>query len=129
MSVIAVKDGPPIRWAIDNLIRVCKPDLLFLSTEKSDLAALAELRVRVVRFRRTGNVSSTRIRDSIASGKGSWMRLTGRSVTKWILEHDGVGRICRAYQAAAAPAEGPRAVGPSRDSSGHRARTLRRGSR
>lgn len=98
VHVVALNDGKSESWAIDNLIRKCKPEVVFLSTEKSDLAELVEGRVRVVRFKRTGDVSSTRIRDSIAAGSQDWKRWTGRSVARAILELDGVRRIRKAYQ-------------------------------
>lgn len=110
VRVVTLRDGPSESWAIDELIRKCKPDLLLLSTEKRGLADLAERRVRVVRFRRTNAVSSSRIRDLIAAGPGNWKALTGASVSRWIEEHDGLRRIRRTYglpQAAASDRSGP----------------------
>ena len=98
VRVVTLRDGPSYRWAIRNLARRCAPDLLFLSTERRRLATLASKLVRVVRFRRTGRVSSTQLRDSMAAGRQDWMRLTGTSVVQWILAHDGVGRVQRSYQ-------------------------------
>jgi cytidyltransferase-like protein len=100
VRVIPLKDGTSEAWAIDNLIRKCQPDMLILSTEKSHLSDLARARLRVIRFSRTGSVSSTRIRDSIAAGDDRWKRLTGKSVVRLILQFDGVRRIQRAYGAA-----------------------------
>jgi len=97
VRVVALNDGESRSWAIDNLIRKCKPDVLFLSTEKEDLIDLVGSRVRVVRFKRTGGISSTRIRDAIASGDHVWKNWTGKSVTKSILELDGIRRIRKAY--------------------------------
>lgn len=99
VRVVAVKDGRSMRWAVENLLRACRPDVVFLSTEREGLARLATRRVRVVRFRRTGKISSTRIRASIAAGRSDWERLTGRSVVRWILEHNGVAKVHRAYAA------------------------------
>lgn len=119
VRVVALRDGPSIEWAVGHLIRTCRPDLIFLSTERNRIAAAAERRVRVVRFRRTGNVSSTRIRDSIAAGRGDWKDLTGRSVVRWIVAHDGIARIRRAYGtlrrvAARGPVAAPLRPGPTR---------------
>ncbi|MGA7476507.1 MAG: adenylyltransferase/cytidyltransferase family protein [Thermoplasmata archaeon] len=97
VRVVALPDGKSESWAIDNLIRKCHPEMLILSTEKSHLAALAEQRLPVVRFRRTGKVSSTQIRDSLAAGDGRWKTLTGKSVVKLVGELDGTRRIRRAY--------------------------------
>lgn len=98
VRVLPLADGPSLTWSIDHLIRACQPDVVFLSTERNQLARLTARKVRVVRFRRTGGISSTRIRDSIAVGRADWERLTGRSVVRWILRHDGVARIRRAYK-------------------------------
>lgn len=97
VRVVTVKDGRSESWAVDNLVRKCHPDRLYLSTERNTLADLAQERVHVVRFPRTGSVSSTRIRDAIASGRESWKRLTGKSVARMIEELDGVRRIQVAY--------------------------------
>lgn len=95
VRVVTVRDGPSLRSAIENLIRTCRPDLVFLSTERDRLAIATARKVRVVRFRRTGRVSSTRIRDDIASGGDDWQRYTGAAVARWILTHDGIARIRR----------------------------------
>ncbi|MGP8078373.1 MAG: adenylyltransferase/cytidyltransferase family protein [Thermoplasmata archaeon] len=97
IKVVALRDGPSRSWALGNLIRKCRPDVLFLSTERSEMANLAKRRIRVIRFPRTGHVSSTLIRDSIASGSRKWRGMTGRSVAKLIVELDGIRRIKRAY--------------------------------
>jgi cytidyltransferase-like protein len=97
VRVVVLKDGPSPSWSIDNLIRRCHPDVLFLSSEKEEMIELARRKVRVIPFRRTGRISSTRIRDSIAGGDASWRRLTGRSVAKLIGELDGIRRIQKAY--------------------------------
>ena len=97
VRVVTVRDGPSESWALDRLLRTCRPDVLFLSTGKTSLAALAEPHVRVLRFRRTGAISSTRIRDAIARGDPSWRALTGQSVARLIVTCDGIRRIRRAY--------------------------------
>ena len=97
VRVVTLEDGRSERWALGNLIRKCAPDQLFLSTEKHRLADLAETRVRVVRFRRTGTVSSTAVRDAIAAGDGRWRTMTGRSVARLVEEMGGIQRIRRAY--------------------------------
>jgi cytidyltransferase-like protein len=106
VRVVAVKDGPSVSWAIRNLIRTCRPDAVFLPSERSRLVAMVEREVPVVRFRRVGKVSSTRIRDSIAAGRSDWKRLTGRSVVRWISDHDGVTRVRQSY--GTRPAAGDR---------------------
>jgi len=98
VRVVTLKDGPSVAWALETLIRRCRPDVLLLSREKNALAARAKQRVRVVRFARRGTVSSTRIRRAIARGDPSWIALTGRSVAKLVVRYDGVRRIRRAYR-------------------------------
>lgn len=101
VRVVTMPDGPSITWALERLIRTYRPDFLFLSTEHDAIADLAERRVRVVRFRRSGRTSSTRIRTSIVSGGHLWRSLTGRSVVRWILRHHGLERVREAYRASA----------------------------
>ena len=103
VRVVTLADGPSIAWAVDHLIRRCHPDCVFLSTERSRLPVLVQRRVRVVRFRRTGRVSSTRIRDSIAAGKDDWIKLTGNSVVCWVNSHNGIDRVRRTYRADRKP--------------------------
>jgi cytidyltransferase-like protein len=97
VRVMELKDGKSMSWAVDNLIRKCKPDLLFLSDERTPLAAIAAAKVRVARFSRTGRVSSTLIRESIASGRATWKNLTGKSVVRIIIKLDGIRRIKNSY--------------------------------
>lgn len=98
VPVVTLRDGRSVAWAVANLIRRCRPDVLLLSTEKSALADRAGRQVRVVRFPRTGRISSTRVRDAIAAGSDAWRKWTGRSVAELIEELDGVRRIQRAYR-------------------------------
>jgi cytidyltransferase-like protein len=107
VRVVALRDGPSVRWAIDNLIRRCRPDVVFLSTERDRLARAVARRVRVVRFRRTGRISSTRLRADIASGNGGWRRLTGVAVVRWILTHHGIARIRRSHRLENGSRAGP----------------------
>lgn len=97
VRVVSLRDGPSLPWAVDHMVRRCRPDVVFLSTERNRLARLTERKVRVVRFRRTRRVSSTRLRESISAGTRDWTRLTGRAVVRWILAHDGVRRVRNAY--------------------------------
>ena len=97
VRVVSLRDGASLAWAIDNMVRRCRPDVVFLSSESSRLARMTSARVRVIRFQRTGRISSTRLRDSIAAGRTDWTRLTGRTVVRWILSHDGVARIRASY--------------------------------
>ncbi len=97
--VVTLADGPSVTGSVENLVRKCKPEVILLSTEKRGPldAALERAGVRVTRFRRTGTVSSTRIRDAIAAGTEEWRRLTGKSVATLIEKYDGLRRIRRAY--------------------------------
>lgn len=103
VSVVTLNDGSSETWAVDNLIRTCKPDAVILSTENRGQldAALSKSGVRVVRFRRTGTVSSTLVRHLIAMGDSGWRRLTGKSVAKLVQEFGGIERIRRIYHRSA----------------------------
>jgi nicotinamide-nucleotide adenylyltransferase len=97
-KVIAVEDGDSWASSIHNLFGKCGEfDVLF--TDHKIIARLIGDRVKVVGFRRAGNVSSTLVRDSIARGE-EWESLTGRSVVALIKKFDGVERIRRAYGAS-----------------------------
>lgn len=105
VRVVTLEDGDSVTWAVDNLIRKCKPDLVLLSTERREPldAALAKAGVRVARFRRTGTVSSTLIRRLIATGDPAWQKLTGKSVVRLIQEFRGVERIRRVLSRSRTP--------------------------
>ncbi len=96
VKVIPVPDGKSFSSAIKNLFRLCgKFDVLY--TDKETIIKLIGKRVKVMRIKRIGNVSSTKIRDAIASGS-KWEHLTGKSVAKLIEKFDGVERIKKAYK-------------------------------
>lgn len=99
LRVVTLADGPSVTWSVDHLMRTCQPDVVLLSTERREAldAALARAGVRIVRFRRRGTVSSTRMRDSVAAGTEGWRRMTGRAVAALIEKYDGLRRIRRAY--------------------------------
>lgn len=99
VRVVTLEDGDSETRSVDILIRKCKPEVVILSTERRGGldAALMKAGVRVVRFQRTGNLSSTLIRHLIATGDPEWRTLTGRSVAKLIEEFGGIERIRRLY--------------------------------
>jgi len=97
VKVIAFRDGPSIEADIDELVERSHADFLILSTEKRELSRIARKRVKVIGFRRRGSISSTRLRDLIASGSTSWKRLTGASVAGLVVRHRGLSRIREAY--------------------------------
>lgn len=98
VRVVVLRDGPSLPWAVQHMIRACRPDVVLLSPERRRVAAVVARCVRVERFQRRGSVSGTRIRDAIAAGDPGWIRLTGTSVARWILAHDGIVRIRTAYR-------------------------------
>jgi nicotinamide-nucleotide adenylyltransferase len=53
--------------------------------------------IRIVKFRRTGTLSSTKIGDAIAYGN-EWEHLTGKSVAEIIKGLDGINRIKDTYK-------------------------------
>jgi nicotinamide-nucleotide adenylyltransferase len=104
VRVITCRDGPTLRTDLDRLIRRSRASFLLLSSEKGRLARLARQRIRVVSFRRTGSVSSTRMRELIAAGDPKWRKLTGRSVAALIRRMGGIERIRAAHRGATAEA-------------------------
>jgi nicotinamide-nucleotide adenylyltransferase len=100
-DVIPVEDGKSWASSISNLFEKCGSfDVLF--TDKKRIADLVGNKVKVVIFRRRGNMSSTLIRDSIAKGE-KWENLTGKSVVTLIKRLDGIERIKRAYGVSESP--------------------------
>ncbi len=97
VRVVTLSDGKSFKWAIGNMMKRCKPDVIFLSSDKSSLARMAKKRVKVILFERTGRVSSTLIRDYMAAGDERWKRLTGASIVELIEKFDGPKRIRKAY--------------------------------
>ena len=53
-------------------------------------------KIRIVRFKRTGPISATRIRDAIAHDK-KWEHMTGKSVARIIRKLGGIERIKKTY--------------------------------
>jgi len=95
-NVVAVDDGTSWASSVDNLFEKCRRfDVLF--ADKKRISNLVGNRAKVVSFRRTGRISSTMIRDSIARGDGRWRSLTGRSVAEMIERLGGEQRIKKAY--------------------------------
>ncbi len=95
VKVITVPDGKSISSAVQNLFETCgKFDVLY--TDKETIIKIVKTKVRVKRIHRTGNISSTKIRDAIATNQ-KWEHLTGRSVAKLIKKFNGINRIKKAY--------------------------------
>lgn len=98
VKIIPVSDGKSHSTAVKNLFGLCqKFDLVFLSAEKGAVSRLIESKVKVVRFKRTGTTSSTKIRNAIAKDK-KWQHMTGKSVAKLIQELNGTERIKKSYR-------------------------------
>lgn len=102
VSVVTQNDGTGYLWALDTLVKNCKPNILFLiGNEKPDLLKLARAelkgRVEVVNFDRTGTRSATKLREAIAFDK-KWVHLTGKSVVKLIKKFNGIERIKMSYK-------------------------------
>ena len=100
VRVVTLEDGDSEAWAVGALLRKCRPEVVFLSSEKRGPlhAALTRSGVRVVRFERKGAVSSTQIRHSIATGDSRWTGRTGKSVVRLIRRFHGVERIRKVYR-------------------------------
>jgi nicotinamide mononucleotide adenylyltransferase len=97
VRVVTLRDGKSKSWAIDNLVKKCKPDVLLFS-ENHEMTNLAKRKkIEVFSFRRRGILSSTKIRDLIASDSDEWRELTGKSVASLIIKVNGINRIKTAY--------------------------------
>ncbi len=95
VKVISVSDGKSMRYAVRNLFEACgKFDVLY--TDKETIIKIVKTKVRVKRIHRTGNISSTKIRDAIATDH-KWEHLTGRSVATLVKRFNGIHRIKGAY--------------------------------
>lgn len=102
VRVVTHRDlGRGYLWALESVVGKCRPTVMFLpDNEKGALLRLARRRLKgrvgVATFERTGSISSTRLRDAIASDR-KWEYLTGKSVAGLIVRLDGIARIKRAY--------------------------------
>ncbi len=96
VRVVAVPDGPNWAAAVENLFSRCEPfDVLF--TDKEAAIQTIGKRAQVRRIRRTGTISSTKIRDAIAAGQ-AWEQFTGASVARLVKRYGGIERIQHAYE-------------------------------
>lgn len=94
------------RYVMDS---VPKFDVIFLTHElkeqKTEIKMAMEKtieeeakrrKIKIIRFRRTGTISSTSIRDAIAHDK-KWEHMTGKSVATIIRKLGGIERIKKTY--------------------------------
>lgn len=94
-TVITIPDGKSFNSSITNLLfKVPKFDVIF--TDKESIIKILGKKVQVQRIKRTGSISSTKMRDAIASDK-AWKFLTGKSVARLILKFNGIKRMKKAY--------------------------------
>jgi len=63
-----------------------------MKVEKAIEEEAKRRKIRIIRFRRTGPISSTRIREGIAHGR-AWEHMTGKSVARTIRKMGGIKRI------------------------------------
>ena len=96
VNVIAINDGKSFSSAIKNIFKRCGNfDVLY--TDKKSIIELIKNKVKVKKINRTGTISSTQIRDSIANNQ-NWKHLTGKSVAMLIKKFKGIERIKKAYE-------------------------------
>ncbi|MDG6995019.1 MAG: adenylyltransferase/cytidyltransferase family protein [Nitrososphaerota archaeon] len=98
VRVVTLNDGKSKSWAIDNLVKKCKQEVLLLSENHEMIGLATSKKIHVLSFKRTGSLSSTMIRDLIASGSGKWRNLTGKSVVRLIVKLNGINRINTVYK-------------------------------
>jgi nicotinamide-nucleotide adenylyltransferase len=95
VKIIEVPDGKSYESSVKNLLKLIpKFDVLF--TDKKTIINLIEKKVEIQCIKRRGAISSTRIRDAIASNN-KWEQLTGKSVAFLVKKLNGIKRIKRAY--------------------------------
>lgn len=95
VRIVNVADGKSFYSAIKNLFKTCGEfDVLY--TDKETIIKLIQKKVKIKHIKRTGTISSTKIRDAIASNK-NWEHLTGKSVVELIKKFNGIKRIKKAY--------------------------------
>lgn len=98
-TVIAIPDGKSFNGSVSNLLsKAPKFDVIF--TDKKSIIKILEKKVPVQKIKRTGSISSTKIRDAIASDE-AWKFLTVKSVARLILKFNGIKRIKKAYKRTA----------------------------
>jgi nicotinamide-nucleotide adenylyltransferase len=70
-----------------------------IEVEKTLEQELNKRKIKIVKFKRTGTLSSTKIREAIAHDK-RWEHMTGKAVAKIIKELNGIERIKKAYDSS-----------------------------
>ena len=89
--VITIPDGKTWEEARQMLLKKCPKANIIFTDKKRVINTLGKV-LEVRKIRRTGNISSTRIRNAIKKDK-KWKHLTGRSVAKIIEDKKWVERI------------------------------------
>jgi len=112
VKVFALPDPKmPFREGVRHIMDIIpKFDIIFstheLKEQKTEIKtvidkAIAEeakrRKIRIIRFRRTGPISSTKIREEIAHGK-AWEHMTGKSVARMIRKLGGIERIRKLHK-------------------------------
>ncbi|MEW5955481.1 MAG: adenylyltransferase/cytidyltransferase family protein [Candidatus Micrarchaeota archaeon] len=96
VKIIAVKDGKSYRSSFKNLARKTGGfDVLFSDKKSLDFVP-QKTGIKLAKAKRSGSISSTKIRKAIAEGM-KWKHLTGRSVAKIIKEAKGIKRVKKAW--------------------------------
>ncbi len=97
-TVVILPDGKSLHGSVSNLLSRT-PNFNVIFTDKESIAKILKKKVQVKKLKRTGKVSSTKIRDAIAFDK-PWKSLTGKSVVRLISKLNGIKRIKAAYNQA-----------------------------
>jgi nicotinamide-nucleotide adenylyltransferase len=70
-----------------------------IEVEKTLEQELKKRKIKIVKFKRMGTLSSTKIREAITHDK-KWEHMTGKSVVKIIKELNGIERIKKAHNSS-----------------------------
>jgi len=95
VKIISVTEGKSYHTSVNRLLKAC-PNINILFADKKTIIDIVGKKIEVGIFKRTGNVSATKLRDNIAYDK-KWENLTGKSVANLIKKLNGIKRIKKAY--------------------------------
>lgn len=97
-KVITLNDGKTFVGSVKKLFEKLPKGVVLFADKKQLINAARKLspQTKIIKTRRTGAISSTRIRKSIVANK-QWMHLTLPPVIKLIKEFNGENRIKKAF--------------------------------
>ncbi|MBT3577552.1 nicotinamide-nucleotide adenylyltransferase [archaeon] len=95
IKIVPVPNGKSMYSSVKNVFRLC-PKFDVMYADKETIIKLVNKKVEIRKIKRTGKISSTKIRDAIAKDN-KWENLTGKSTAKIIRKLNGIERIKESY--------------------------------